>query len=178
MGESTLNPTVNGETKAHDSCMAEEQKLEEVIEPIIISKELPDEEKVQQIVQIMKISQESFSGPIPHPLIIKGYKDVIPDAPERILRMAEKEQTHRETSETEMLSQNRLNIIGGISANKRSQIFAFIIVLILIGIGAAFILSEHETAGYIIFGTTITALAALFITGRYKDSSNKDDSKK
>ncbi len=38
---------------------------------------------------------ESFSGPLPHPKIFAQYKAVMPDAPKRIFRMAEKQQEHR-----------------------------------------------------------------------------------
>ena len=37
---------------------------------------------------------EAFSGPLPSPKILKGYSEIVPDAPERIIRMAEKQVQH------------------------------------------------------------------------------------
>lgn len=176
MGDSIKKPIKECDIQTKDTEQEEAPKLEEVIEPIIISKDLPDEAKVQQIIQIMKVSQESFSGPIPHPQLLKGYKDIISDAPERILQMAEKELDHRIYAENEMLAQNRCNIEGSVCANKRSQIFAFILVSLLIIVGTLLIYWGYEKAGATIFGTTIIAVAAIFITGKIKQG-NKDSNK-
>ena len=42
-----------------------------------------------------------FTGPIPPPEILHQYREVLPDAPERILSMAEKQQNHRMDLEKE-----------------------------------------------------------------------------
>jgi uncharacterized membrane protein len=38
--------------------------------------------------------EESYSGPIPPAVVARGWQELIPDAPERILRMAEIAQEH------------------------------------------------------------------------------------
>lgn len=177
MGE-PIDQTKDCKVKPEDKNAEQDEarKLKEVIEPIIISKDLPDEKKVEQIAHIIKVSRECFSGPMPPPKILKGYKEIIPDAPERILQMAEREQRHRESAENEMLAQNRCNIEGAISANRRSQIFAFILVLVLIGTGVILTYLEHEAVGITIFGTTIIAFASIFVVGKVKQK-NKDSGK-
>lgn len=75
MGE-PIDQTKDCKVKPEDKNAEQDEarKLEEVIEPIIISKDLPDEKKVEQIAHIIKVSRECFSGPMPPPKILKGYK--------------------------------------------------------------------------------------------------------
>lgn len=40
------------------------------------------------------VKQTNFQGPIPHPEIFRQYGEVIPDAPERILRVFEQDSAH------------------------------------------------------------------------------------
>lgn len=142
------------------------QELGKVIGPVIASAELSNEQKVEQVIKMVAISMESFSGPMPHPDILRGYKELIPDAPERILQMAEQEQKHRIDVEKQMLEQNNKNIVESAKANKRSQIIAFILAFILIASGVALTILGHAVVGGTIFGTTIVGVIAIFITGK------------
>ena len=146
------------------------QKLEDAIEPVISSSQLSNEQKVEKVghlvARMIAVSQESFSGPMPHPDILRGYKELIPDAPERILQMAEQEQKHRIDVEKQMLEQNNKNILESAKANKRSQIIAFILAFILIASGVALTILGHAVVGGTIFGTTIVGVIAIFITGK------------
>ena len=49
-----------------------------------------------------------FSGPIPPPQILQQYNSIIPDAAERIIRMAEKQSDHRMDLERKVVSSNIL----------------------------------------------------------------------
>lgn len=153
------------------------QKLEEAIEPVIRSSKLSNEQKVEKVgnlvAQMIAVSQVSFSGPMPHPDILKGYKDLIPDAPERILQMAEQEQKHRIEVESKMLAQNNMNIIESAKANKRSQIIAFILAFILVASGVALTILGHAIVGGTIFGTTIVGVVAVFITGKSRKDTKE-----
>lgn len=51
----------------------------------------------EAVVSVMQ--QSEFSGPIPHPDILKGYDAIVPGAAERIIRMAEKQSEHRQSME-------------------------------------------------------------------------------
>jgi uncharacterized membrane protein len=50
--------------------------------------------------------QISFSGPLPPPNILARYNEVVPDAAERILRMAENQATHRQAIERKVVEGN------------------------------------------------------------------------
>lgn len=153
---------------------SEKAQLDETITQII-EQDLPTEQKTQQISQIIQISRESFSGPLPHPDILRGYQELIPSAPERILTMAEKDQQHRIATEDEMLAQNKINIKGSKNANLLSQIFAFVLILILIGVGTILTHLGHHAVGVTIFGTTILGVAGAFVTETLsqRNSDNK-----
>lgn len=43
---------------------------------------------------VAQVEKRSFSGPIPHPEIFRQYGEVLPDAPERILRVFEEDSKH------------------------------------------------------------------------------------
>ena len=155
------------------------RKLGEAIEPVISSTQLSNEEKVEKVGHLVAgmiaVSQESFSGPMPHPDILKGYKELIPNAPERILQMAEQEQRHRIEVENKMLEQNNRNIIESAKANKRSQIIAFILAFVLIASGVALTILGHAIVGGTTFGTTIVGVVAVFITGKSRKDTKETE---
>ena len=53
--------------------------------------------------RIVGLATQGFSGPIPHPEILKGYETICPGAAERIIKMAELEQGHRHGIESKGL---------------------------------------------------------------------------
>ena len=88
---------------------------------------------------------EYYSGPIPHPEIIKKYEEILPGSADRIIAMAEKQSTHRQEMEKiKVRSESRDSFLG--------VIFAF-----LLGIGsiaAAIIIAFviPTTAGAVVAG--------------------------
>ncbi len=58
--------------------------------------DLPDEKKLE-VYAHLEVSRigTTFSGPLPHPDDFKKYADILPNAPDRIMAMAENEQKIR-----------------------------------------------------------------------------------
>lgn len=60
--------------------------------------------------QIQSISAtaniQTFQGPIPPPALLQQYNAIVPNAAERIIAMAEKENQHRHAQETQALQAN------------------------------------------------------------------------
>ena len=178
--EESLKTKIEATVSANTDTTADEtypQKIVEVIEPIINSDQLSNEKKVEQIVGIIGITHESFRGPIPHPQILKGYQEIVTDAPERIIRMAEKEQMHRQSVENEMLAQTRFAMEQNVKNNKRTQIIAVLLLIMLIGIGTLLTWVGEAVVGGIIFGTTIIGIASIFITGTLQKESTGTNNK-
>ena len=65
---------------------------------------------------------EAFSGPLPPPDLLVKYNTAVPDAAERILRMAEAQSAHRQDIERRVVKSNTLNQTLG-------TIFGFIIAM-------------------------------------------------
>ena len=92
---------------------------------------LPQENKVQ--LQAL-LGQEIFSGPLPPPDTLKGYREISPDYPERLMKMAEAyaaADVHKKYKEP-------FNISVG-------QIFSFILGLSGFGLSALLALKGLET---------------------------------
>lgn len=59
------------------------------------------------------VNRKSYSGPLPHPEDMARYNEIVPNAAERILAMAEKQQAHQIELENKMIkSQVRGQLIG------------------------------------------------------------------
>ena len=110
--------------------------------------------KVQTALQ-----SETFSGPLPHPDLLAKYNAVLPDAAERIMRMAEKQADHRRALEARIVGNNTFNQTLG-------QVFGFLLALVAI-VGGLYLI----TMGASIIGLTsvlgaLAALVMVFIKGR------------
>lgn len=67
-----------------------------------MAKELESSKNHRVLVGTM-MEQSSYSGPLPKPSDFAAYKETLPSAPERIMTMAEEEQTHRHTLEKQIV---------------------------------------------------------------------------
>lgn len=72
---------------------------------------------------ISTVERKTFSGPLPAPEDFAAYKNVVPDAPERILAMAEKQQQHRIETERKIVDSN-------IKSSLRGQVLGAIMAII------------------------------------------------
>lgn len=109
----------------------------------------------------------SFQGPVPPPQVLAGYNHVIPGGAERILAMAERQQAHRQDLESTVVK-------GNVRAELRGQILAFILGLVAIGGGIALIAYDKDTLGITSIVTAFTALAGVFVYGRYQQARERD----
>ena len=105
---------------------AEIVNLNKVLESI-------EPEKRQIIARAICAMEEhkSFRGPLPAPEDFNAYKVVLPDAPERILRMAEKQLEHRINTETKIVD-------AGLKESKYGQVIGAVIVLVCLA-GSVFL---------------------------------------
>lgn len=90
----------------------------EPLEDVLSAKlgEIVPEPKKQEVTRVVHEVFASFHGPLPHPSILRGYDEVSPGAAERIIVMAEKEQTHRHSWEQRALSAERWYSMVGVLA--------------------------------------------------------------
>ena len=143
--------------------------LEEIPDEILIGvianriQRDPNKE-VKRIVQT--VSEQSFSGPIPPPSMLGEYDAVHDGLANRIVAMAESEQAHRQSLESNSVS-------AAIKTEGRGQNYALLISVLIIS-GALYLIdSGKEVSGSILAGGTLTGLAYMFITGRKKEEEEK-----
>ena len=89
---------------------------------------------------------QSFSGPLPPPQILEKYNQVVPDAAERIIAMAESQSKHRQSLE--------VTVIDSDIRNSRLGLHYGLIIGLATVIGGAFcIYSGYEIGGTVLGGS-------------------------
>ncbi|AOZ99605.1 DUF2335 domain-containing protein [Flavobacterium commune] len=134
-----------------------QHELEE-INPTVF-KGIPVEQK-EEIVKTI-VSFKHHSGPLPDPETLTQYNQIITDGANRIMLMAEKQQNHR-------IELEKQAVTSQLSQSKKGQIFGFIITLLIVGCGTYLAVNGHEKTGIVLIGTTLVALAGIFVLGKFK----------
>ncbi|MDP3879270.1 MAG: DUF2335 domain-containing protein, partial [Dehalococcoidales bacterium] len=104
--------------------------------------------------------------PIPYPLILKEYENILPGSTERIFRMAENQANHRQILE-------RTVIIGDSKrANLGLWVGGFIAFLFLAG--AVFLIyNGHDWAGATLGTVDVASIVGVFIYGTISRKSER-----
>jgi len=121
------------------------------------------------------IITETFSGPIPPPALLAKYDELIPNGADRILKMAEKQSTHRQCIE-------KWVIIGGTLLSHFGVLCAAVIALGTLYFGSQLIRDGHAISGSIFAGSGLVGLVTAFIYGtrsrkeerQQRDQRNKE----
>ncbi len=125
-----------------------------------------DKKKRDQIVQAISVGfmhvQKSHSGPLPDAETLENYARIIPNGAERVMAMAEKEQSFRHELTTKVSKRQLNQIFSG-------QLFGFIIVILGIGGGILLAYSGKETSGLATIISSMVLLAGAFIVGKVQD---------
>ena len=150
--------------------MADNKKQKEVVrldvEQVLASID-PDKRSV--IVSAMVEMRQTFSGPLPRPADFKAYKEVLSNAPERILLMAEKQQQHRIDSEERIIKADIRESIFG-------QVFAVLLVVLFLAAAVYLGINGHDWLAGIVatLSATISTIFYLKSTPSNKDLDNID----
>lgn len=118
---------------------------------------------------------EQHSGPVPSPRILKGYMELIPDAPERILKMAEMELAHSMEMDKSNISLAEKDMNYGYKAARRGQWMGYTLAITAIGCGVALTILGFESAGITLFGITAAGVVAPFLGYLYKKKKKGTD---
>ncbi|MEK7586811.1 MAG: DUF2335 domain-containing protein [Patescibacteria group bacterium] len=120
-------------------------------------------------VVVRQNSTQIFSGPLPHPEILKKFDEVVPGAAERIIKMAEDQSIHRKELEKKVINSD-------IARSKWGQILGFVISVIGLLAAALIAIYGNAVAGGIIGVGTLASLVSVFMYGsrvRSKERENK-----
>ncbi|TRU01508.1 MAG: DUF2335 domain-containing protein [Microcystis aeruginosa Ma_OC_LR_19540900_S633] len=172
MGESCLK-------MSDESKKSEDWDNSELVErPLESIDEILKDETIDQSTKISillgRINKSiTFSGPIPHPTILKGYEEVLPGSADRILSMTEKEGEHRRKIETELVKNDNIRSYLG-------QIAGFTIAIVGLGGSIYLGINDKVWASGIMSAGTLTGLVTVFVTGdkERRIQSEQDDQDK
>ena len=115
--------------------------------------------------RVVGLSQ-SFSGPLPPPAILKQYDEICPGCAERMIVMFENEANHRRQLEDRMVDANLEVMRSQFSEAKRGQVFAFIISLAFLVVGAYTAVKGQPWVGGILGTMGLSSIVGAFIAGR------------
>ncbi|HLB58430.1 MAG TPA: DUF2335 domain-containing protein [Gammaproteobacteria bacterium] len=116
------------------------------------------------------IITQQFIGPLPPPSVLAQYEEIQPGFAERIIKMAETQGEHRRTIENDHLKMAIEHTNRRDNEAKRGQIFAFIIVMIVI-IATVFVaLYGYELASIALCGLGLTGIISTFVYGRKNEN--------
>jgi uncharacterized membrane protein len=103
----------------------------------------------------------SFSGPLPPPNLLKQYNEVVPNGAERLMKMAETQQAHRQELEKTVVH-------GNVEAESRGQWMGLFISIAVIAAGTYLAAIGRQVTGGILVGVDVVALASVFVIGKHK----------
>ncbi len=122
----------------------------------------------------------SYSGPLPHPAILKQFEDCIPGSGERILKIFEDQATHRQSLEKSREEHNQFiekrHLENSHNQITKGQLLGFFICLVALISGTICSLFGAIVPGSL-FGTAgVAGLGAVFVYGsKRKEKNLKND---
>lgn len=120
----------------------------------------------ESITHVQRVEAAYFSGPIPPPDTLARYNDIVPNGAERLLAMAEKQSTHREELEAQVVR-------GNISSQRLGSTYAFIISLVAVAGGIWLIHEGKSVTGLAAIIIDLATLAGVFVFSRNKQSQER-----
>jgi uncharacterized membrane protein len=115
----------------------------------------PEGDLPPQLVAVFYRAIRMSSGPIPRPEVLAEYRKVQADLPDRIVAMAERQETHRHGLETQRLRNDGIGQMVG-------TIGAFVIVLVALIGGIVLIATGHSPYGFAIILLPVIGLAVAY----------------
>jgi uncharacterized membrane protein len=133
------------------------ENKDEIIPEVIQTKKLPDKER--HVLQ----TSFSYSGPIPPPELFAGYEKALPGLADRVMSMSESQTAHRIQIETRVVKADSLRSILGL-------IFAFIIVIVGMILGAYLLYKDKPISGFVAMITPLGVVVGAFLLQNKKNS--------
>lgn len=114
------------------------------------------------------VKGENYSGPIPHPAHLAAYENIAPGLASRIVKMAEKELTHRIELTDKVAT-------AEIKYRDKGLLYGLISLLALIGASLACAMTNHPKLAVAFIGVGFLGVAGRFIDGKRARPDEDDD---
>lgn len=130
-------------------------------------------------------TRQVFSGPLPPPNVLAGYNNVVPNAAERIVAMAESEQKHRHAVEAAAVNANiaaqerqiavaELQTKSTYRSDLLGQVLGFLVAIICFALATFFGIRGNTAVAAMFLGPTVAAvIVAMLNNGRRSDKSQE-----
>ena len=135
----------------------------------------------------VQVQRHEFSGPIPPPELLARYNDIVPNAAERILSMAEREAAHRQQverdvtasnidSQSRAISLNELRAKQSYKSDRTGQVLGAIVSMLALGGSVYLAMHGQAYVAALIAALPVASLIRAFTLRT--DSVKKPDEKK
>lgn len=131
-----------------------------------------------EIIAITEFSASTFRGPLPPPLALREYSEIIPGGAERIMRMAENAAAHRRDMERRRLDLERDRLQAqreDARAERRERLVGQVggFLLGMAGLSVTFwlCLHDHAIAGSAAGLGTVVSLVGMYMYGRTPEAA-------
>ncbi|MDR3280132.1 MAG: DUF2335 domain-containing protein [Synergistaceae bacterium] len=129
-------------------------------------KKLPASKTPQSITAARQVAV-SYFGPIPPASEMMKYEDACPGLTDRIMKMAERQSSHRQEIERIAIAASSRNSTLGV-------VFAFILAMATLGVGAFCIYLGKDILGTSISGVGLAAIVGAFIYGTRSNRAERE----
>ncbi|MDR3711456.1 MAG: DUF2335 domain-containing protein [Puia sp.] len=136
-------------------------------------------EVIEHLLEQFEISGEKsfsmatmmrFSGPMPHPDILRGMEEIVPGSAKEIIGMSLSQSEHRKNLEQIALkSQTKQSSTG--------QWLGFVIAIFGLGGAFALVYTGHDAAGSVLGSFDLIGLVSVFVFGRQAQKRDLDKKK-
>ncbi len=134
--------------------------------PANLRQQKPEQQPQNELLVHGRQEQYIFQGPLPSPRTLEQYNQIVPDAGERILQMAEKDAAFQHEITHKAIDTEA-------KERKRGQIFGMCIGLAALAVTGLALVLGYSGAASIIGGTTVLGLVTVFVTGQKMGSGEK-----
>lgn len=159
--EETTERNNSNNIPCEDKKIEEIEKLEREIKKVAPELSPEKTKKIVKKVTIFTRERIVHVGPLPLPEHFKKYEEILPGSAERILTMAENQSTHRQELEKCVIYSSTRNETLGV-------IFAFIIFMTTIGLGAWLLYNNKNVGGLATIASAVFGGVGVFIYGKKK----------
>lgn len=125
-------------------------------------------EKDARLVRVAAQISRTFSGPLPPPEILQRYNEIVPGAADRIIKMAESQQHHRQALEKSVVDSN-------VFSQKIGLGLGFIIAITAIGGGIWLSAIGKSGSGLTAIIGALASLVGVFVYGKVQQSKELAD---
>lgn len=134
-------------------------------------KKLPRAEQ-REIAKLL-IQQETFSGPIPHPSILKGFEEVAPGTAVKVIQNALDESEHRRDMDRQAITytarDSKMGVLSGLAIGILGIAAGVLIIYITDGsVSGVF-------SGTALSGGTLLGMVKVFVLGKQSSDNNESN---